>query len=228
MTDQPAYELLVGEQFLDDLRRTVEEADHNPGGKADFLRRQIFREMSDLMSGASNGHHVLGYEAGKGDLRDCVASKLQSDPQHRADHRLTFREIPAMNLAGDLNGRELLAIQPRHGDGNIYEATSARLGRDLQTKQPNLDRFGDRPASSGGNQAQRQADRDAKPAIAHAWAGQKPLSTSRPLDAAQFGGRRPPRTAPSSARPASAKTHKLTYWGFGSRPKASGRSRAGR
>jgi hypothetical protein len=42
MTDQPAYELLVGEQFLDDLRRTVEEADHNPGGKADFLRRQSF------------------------------------------------------------------------------------------------------------------------------------------------------------------------------------------
>jgi hypothetical protein len=55
MTDQLAYELLVGEQFLEDLRRTAEEADHNPGSKADFLRRQIFGEMSDLMSGHRTG-----------------------------------------------------------------------------------------------------------------------------------------------------------------------------
>jgi hypothetical protein len=104
-----------------------------------------------------------------------------------------------MNLAGDLNGRELLAVQPRHGDRNIYEQPSARLGRDLQTKQPNLDRFGHRPASSGGNQAQRQTERDAKRAIAHAWTGQKPVSSPRPLDAAQFGDRHPQQTAASPA-----------------------------
>jgi hypothetical protein len=98
----------------------------------------VLREMADLASGTSDGHHVLGYEAGKGDLRDCVASQLQSDPQQKADHRLTFREIPAMNLAGNLNGRELLAVQPRHGEGNIYEETSTRLGRHLQTQQPEL------------------------------------------------------------------------------------------
>jgi hypothetical protein len=199
VTDQPAYELMIGEQFIEDYRRIAEEANRNPGGKADFLRKQIVREMSDLISGASDGHHVLGYEAGKGDLRDCVASKLQSDPQRKADHRLTFREIPAMNLEGDLNGRELLAILPRHGNDNIYEQTSTRLGRDLQTQQPDLDRFGHRPPSSGGNQTQRQADRDTKRAIAHAWAGQKPLTTSKPLDAALFGNRRPQQTTASPA-----------------------------
>jgi hypothetical protein len=200
VTDQPAYELLIGEQFIEDYRRIAEEANRNPGGRADFLRKQIVREMSDLMSGKSDGHHVLGHGAGQGDLRDCVASKLQSDPQHKADHRLTFREIPAMNLEGDLNGRELLAIQPRHGNGNIYEETSTRLSRDLQTQQPHLDRFGHRPPSSGGNQAQRQADRDAKRAIAHAWTGQKPLSTSRPLDTALFGGRRQTTASPAPTR----------------------------
>jgi hypothetical protein len=203
VTGQLAHELLVGEQFLDDLRRIVEAADRSPGGKADFLRRQIFWEMSELMSGASAGHHVLGYEPGNGDLRDCVASKLQSDPHQKADHRLTFREIPAMNLGGPLNCRELLAVRPRHGAGNVYEQTSARLDRDLQSKQPDLDRFCHRPASSGGNEAQRQAERDMQRAIAHAWTGQKPLSTSRPLATTQFGARGPrptPATIPTRER----------------------------
>ncbi|GAA1620516.1 hypothetical protein GCM10009744_04170 [Kribbella alba] len=186
MTSQPAVELLIGELFQED-----------------FLRKQIVREMSDLMSGRSDGHHVLGYEAGEGDLRDCVSSKLQSDPQQKADHRLTFREIPAMNLEGPLNGRELLAVRPRHGAGNVYEQTSARLDRDLQSKQPDLDRFGHRPASSGGNEAQRQAERDMQRAIAHAWTGQKPLTTSRPLATTQFGARGPrptPATIPTRER----------------------------
>jgi len=202
VTERPVHELLIGEQFSDDFRRLAEEADRHPGGQADFLRKQILREMSDLMSGRSDGHHVLGYEAGKGDLRDCVASKLQADPQRRAEHRLTFREIPAMNLDGDRNGRELLAVHPRHGDNNVYDATSTRLGRDLTTRQPELDRFGDRSASSGGNEAKRQADRDTQRAIAHAWAGQKPLSTSKPLDAAQFGTRASPQppTGPEQPR----------------------------
>jgi hypothetical protein len=200
MSDDARYVVLVGEGFAQDMRAIYEQSVREPSGPSAVLRRNVLREMADLASGASDGHHVLGYEAGKGDLRDCVSSKLQSDPQQKADHRLTFREIPAMNLEGDLNGRELLAVLPRHGDGNIYEETSARLGRDLQTQQPDLDRFGHRPPSSGGNQAQRQADRDAKRAIAHAWAGQKPLSTSRPLDAAQFGGRRPQQPAASPAQ----------------------------
>jgi hypothetical protein len=199
MSDDAQYVVLVGEGFARDMRALYEQSVRDPSGPAAVLRRNVLREMADLASGASDGHHVLGYEAGKGDLRDCVSSKLQSDLQQKADHRLTFREIPAMNLAGDLNGRELLAVQPRHGDGNIYEGTSARLGRDLQAQQPDLDRFGDRPASSGGNQAQRQADRDAKRAIAHAWAGQKPLTTSKPLDAALFGNRRPQQTTASPA-----------------------------
>jgi hypothetical protein len=201
VTAGPVHELLIGEQFSEDFRQLAEEADRNPGGQADFLRKQIVREMSHLMSGRSDGHHVLGYETGKGDLRDCVASKLQADPQQKAEHRLTFREIPAMNLDGDRNGRELLAVHPRHGDNNIYDATSARLGRDLTTRQPDLDQFGDRPASSGGNEAQRQAERDTQRAIAHAWSGQKPLSTSRPLDAAQFGTRSSPRTPTAPEQP---------------------------
>jgi hypothetical protein len=157
--------------------------------------------MADLASGASDGHHVLGYEPGKGDLRDCVASKLQSDPHQKADHRLTFREIPAMNLQGHLNGRELLAVQPRHEANNIYDETTTRLGRDLHARRPELDRFGDRPASSGGNQAQRQAERDTQRAIAHAWAGQKPLTTSRPLATAEFGARDPHRLPPHPNHP---------------------------
>jgi hypothetical protein len=199
MSDDAQYVVLVGEGFAQDMRALYEQSVREPSGPSAVLRRNVLREMASLASGASDGHHVLGYGAGQGDLRDCVASKLQSDPQHKADHRLTFREIPAMNLEGDFDGRELLAIQPRHGDGNIYEETSTRLGRDLQTQQPELDRFGHRPPSSGGNQAQRQADRDAKRAIAHAWTGQKPLSTSRPLDAALFGGRRPQQTTTSPA-----------------------------
>jgi hypothetical protein len=35
----------------------------------------------------------LGYEAGKGDLRDCVVGYVQSDPEQKADYRLVFREI---------------------------------------------------------------------------------------------------------------------------------------
>jgi hypothetical protein len=197
------YLVLLGEGFSQDMRALYDQSIQDSAGPAAVLRRNVLREMADLAAGASDGHHVLGYEAGEGDLRDCVSSKLQSDPQQKADHRLTFREIPAMNLEGPLNGRELLAVRPRHGAGNVYQQTSARLDRDLQTKRPDLDRFGHRPASSGGNEAQRQAERDMQRAIAHAWTGQKPLTTSRPLATTQFGARGPrptPVTTPTRER----------------------------
>ena len=201
MSEDARYVVLMGEGFSRDMRALYERSIQDPSGPSAALRRNVLREMTDLASGASDGHHVLGYEPGKGDLRDCVASKLQSDPHQKADHRLTFREIPAMNLQGSLNGRELLAVQPRHEPNNVYQATTARLGRDLQTQRPELDRFGDRPASSGGNRAQRQAERDTQRAIAHAWTGQKPLTTSRPLATAEFGARDPHRLPPHPSRP---------------------------
>jgi hypothetical protein len=152
------------------------------------LYRETLREIEKLRTGDSDGHHPLGYESGKGDLRDCVTAYVQSDPQKKADHRLVFREIgPA--APGGQPRRELLAIKPRQGSGNIYEHTCARLNRHPADRQPGLNRFGDRAASSGGNQAQRKAELDTMRAVAQASAGQQPLSTSRPLGAAEFGRR---------------------------------------
>jgi len=189
----PHYELLGSADFFADLAELDSHVAADPTGPSAVLYRNLLREIRDLRTGRSDGHHVLGYEEGKGDLRDCVASKLQSHPEQKADHRLTFREIPALNVGGELNGRELLAVQPRQGADNIYVQTATRLGRDLRSRLPRLDRFGDRPAWSGGNEVQRQAERDIRRAIAHAWGGQKPLATSRPLIPAQFGstGQRP-------------------------------------
>lgn len=184
----PEYRLLGSAGFVADLARLESQVAADPKGAGAALYRNLLREIRDLAAGRSDGHHVLGFSEGKGDLRDCVASKLQSDPQQKADHRLTFREIPALNAGGVLDGRELLAVQPRQGAATIYDQTSARLGRDLHSHRPELDRFGDRPAGSGGNEAQRRAERDTRRAIAHAWSGQKPLATSRPLDPAHFGG----------------------------------------
>jgi hypothetical protein len=126
-----------------------------------------------------------------------VTAYVQSDPQKKADHRLVFRESGPATPGGQPR-RELLAIKPRQGSGNIYEHACARLNRHPNDRQPGLNRFGDRAASSGGNQAQRQAELDAKRAVAQAWAGQQPLSSSRPLDPAQFGGRRQTTSAGAS------------------------------
>lgn len=193
MTGRPAarYDLWASEAFDFDYRRLSAAADRNPSGPEAHLRREVVRQMKDLMSGKTDGHHALGYESGKGDLRDCVTSYLQSDPQAKADHRMVFREI-GPGGPGQLPRRELLAVKPRQGSGNIYEHACARLARHPNDMQPGLDRFGRRPASSGGNQADRQAELDAKRAIAHAWAGQQPLATSRPLDLSQFGQRGTP------------------------------------
>ncbi|MER7247980.1 hypothetical protein [Kribbella sp. NPDC000426] len=149
--------------------------------------------MKQLADGTADGRHVLGYESGKGDLRDCVTAYLQSDPQAKADYRLVFREMPAAEVGG-LPRRELLAVKPRRGAGNVYEHTCARLSRNLHDRQPGLNAFGDRMPSLKQNQAQRQAELDAHRAIAHAFPGQVPLTTSRPLAAVQFGVRRSPPT----------------------------------
>jgi len=99
-----------------------------------------------------------------------------------------FRELPPAG-PGQLPRRELLAVKPRQGSGNIYDHVCARLNRHPHDRQPGLNAFGDRPAGSGGNQAQRKAELDAMRLVAHTYAGQQPLATSRPLDPASFGSR---------------------------------------
>jgi hypothetical protein len=186
MSGAQRYELVLGEKFAQDLMRLAADARSDPSKV--FLRQQVMKEMRALAAGASDGHHPLGYESGKGDLRDCVTSYVQSDPQQKADHRLVFREMPPAG-PGQLPRRELLAVKPRQGSGNIYEHVCARLNRHPHDRQPGLNAFGDRPAGSGGNQAQRKAELDAMRLVAHTYAGQQPLATSRPLDPASFGSR---------------------------------------
>jgi hypothetical protein len=207
------YELLLTDKFVDDLRRLAADARRDPGKV--FLRQQVLRQIEQLSSGKTDGHHALGYEAGKGDLRDCVVAYVQSDPERRPDYRLVFREIgPA--APGELPRRELLAIKPRQGSNNIYAHVCARLNRHPTDRHPGLNRFGNR---SGGSQASRRAELDTKRAIAHAWTGQQPLASSRPLalvagpsqSYAEAAGRSwtsaraGPHTSPGPPRPATAR-----------------------
>ncbi|WP_328522274.1 hypothetical protein [Kribbella sp. NBC_00359] len=189
----PSGYLLLGNRDFDlDYRRIDAAASRNPGGPEAILRQRIVREMVDLASGNSNGHHPLGFESGKGDLRDCVTAYLQSDPQRPADFRLVFREIGAAT-PGELPRRELLAVRARYGVNSVYAHVCGRLGRRLGDRQPGLDRFGDRAPGDGGSEAARRAELEAKRAIAHAWAGQRPLASSRPL-----GQARPPSLSQAS------------------------------
>ncbi len=183
--ESPRYEIVLGKEFAVDLMRLAAAAEKDPRGPAGHLHRQVLKQIGDLAEGATDGRHALGYESGKGDLRDCVTAYLQSDPQQKADYRLVFREMPAE--AGGLPRRELLAVKPRQGSGNIYEHTCARLNRNLHDRQPGLNAFGDRMPSLKQNQAQRQAELDANRAIAHAFPGQVPLATSRRLATSGFG-----------------------------------------
>jgi hypothetical protein len=185
----PRYEVVIGKEFAVDLMRLAAAAEQNPQGPAGYLHRRALMLLEDLADGTTDGRHALGYESGKGDLRDCVTAYLQSDPQQRADHRLVFREMPPAESGGRPR-RELLAVKPRQGAGNIYEHTCARLNRTLQDRQPGLNAFGDRAPGVKQNQAQRQAELDANRAVAHAFLGQVPLATSRPLAASGYGGRR--------------------------------------
>ncbi|MFI7067603.1 hypothetical protein ACIBL3_41865 [Kribbella sp. NPDC050124] len=201
MSGRPTYELLLTHKFVDDLRRLAADARRDPTQV--FLRQQVLRQIEQLSTGATDGHHALGYEPGKGDLRDCVVGYVQSDPERKADYRLVFREIASAE-SGDLPRRELLAVRPRHGPNNIYAHTGARLDRHPSDRHPGLNRFGDRPANSGGSEAIRQAELDTKRAIAHAWTGQQPLTSSRPLtlvNAPPHALTTPPTRHPSTIRP---------------------------
>lgn len=164
-----------------------------------FVYEQVLRETMKLQYGMSDGHHALSYEPGKGDMRDCVTSYVQSDPQRKPDHRLVFREMPP-ERSGGLPRRELLAARPRHGSGNAYEHTLARLNRRANDQQPGLDVFGERTAGPKANQANRQADMTAKRAVALAYAGQQPLPTSKPFDPAKTGAVTASRTGAAAER----------------------------
>jgi hypothetical protein len=178
--NQPQYEIVLGSKFVEDLQRLAAAARRDPTQRATYLRKQVLAEIKALTEGASDGHHALGYQTGKGDLRDCVTCYLRSDPQRAADHRLVFRELGPASPGGRPR-RELLAVKPRQGSGNIYEHTCARLSRHPDDRQPGLDRFGDRVPGEQRSAADRQAELDAKRAIAQAWAGQQPLRSSRVL-----------------------------------------------
>ena len=173
------YQLVAGPGFDLDYRRIDVAASKDRSGPAAELRRQVLRTMLDLASGKSDGHHALSYAPGKGDLRDCVTAYLRSDPQKPADYRIVFREM-GPTAPGGLARRELLAIKPRRGPNNIYAHVCARLHRHLGDRQPGLDRFDSWQDLSGGV-ATRQAELDAKRAIAHAWVGQQPLRFARPI-----------------------------------------------
>lgn len=179
MSSGVGYQLVAGPDFDLDYRRIDLAASRDRFGPATALRRQVLRTMLDLASGKSNGHHALTYSPGNGDLRDCVTVYIRSDPQRSADYRLVFREMPSATPGG-LPRRELLAIKPRRGPNNIYAHVCARLRRHPTDRQPGLDRFDNWLDSSGGG-ATRQAELDAKRAIAHAWDGQQPLRSSRPI-----------------------------------------------
>lgn len=200
----PAYEIIADPKFAQDLRRLELQAASRPA-EYGHLYRETMRELLKLQHGTSDGRHPLGHESGKGDLRDCVTSYIKSDPQKKADHRLVFREMPPAEPA-QLPRRELLALKPRQGSSGIYAHVAARLGRHPQDRQPGLNVFGDRRPGLRENAAQRKAELDTKRAIAHAFPGQQPLASSRPLDPAAFGRRSPvgARAAPGRATGRSA------------------------
>ncbi|RZT27170.1 hypothetical protein EV649_0924 [Kribbella sp. VKM Ac-2569] len=178
MTDDTRY-LIVGiekaHQDVHFLRRQARAS-----SAARQLYREVLREIERLRTGATDGHHALGCEPGKGDLRDCVTAYVRSDPARKADYRLVFREMgPA--APGERPRREILAVKPRRGPNDVYAHVCARLSRHPDDQQPGLNRFGDRRPDARGSQVARQAELDTKRAIAHAWSGQQPLSSTRAL-----------------------------------------------
>ncbi|GAA1550128.1 hypothetical protein [Kribbella lupini] len=198
MAEGRSYQVLLGEGAVQDLERlrdaAAAEAKQYPDDKSAAhtaqrtLFKNVLRELQDLESGASKGHHVLGAHRGIGDGRDIVVSKI-GDGTGKPSHRLTFREIPGRN-AGGTDARDVIAIGARHGgEHNVYEQTAMRLGRSTDERLPQLDRFGEAQVGSGGKAHQRHPVLDANRAIAHAFDGQTPLSGSRPLREAGFGSR---------------------------------------
>lgn len=182
MTDDGKY-LVVGlEKFHQDLHLLRRQASTSAAARA--LYREVLREIENLRDGSTDGRHALGYEPGKGDLRDCVTAYVRSAPHRKPDYRLVFREVGPQTPGGRPR-RELLAVKPRHGRNNIYAHVCARLSRHPDDRQPGLNRFGDRRPDARGSQLARQAELDAKRAIAHASTGQQPLSSTRPFPGAR-------------------------------------------
>jgi hypothetical protein len=179
MSAGAGYQLVAGPDFDLDYHRIDAAASRDRSGPAAALRRQVLRTMLDLASAKTDGHHALSWTPGAGDLRDCVTVHIRSDPHQPADYRLVFREI-ARTTPDGLARRELLAIKPRRGPNNIYAHVCARLKRHPNDRQPGLGRFDDWQDVSDGV-AGPQAELDAKRAIAHAWEGQQPLRSSRPI-----------------------------------------------
>ncbi|MGC4941859.1 hypothetical protein [Kribbella sp. DT2] len=184
----PTYAILLAPDFEADLRRLADE-DQRTGSR---LQIAVIGLVKQLAEGRTDGHHCLGYEPGKGDLRDCVTAYVRSGRESKADYRLVFREIGAEN-AGGKPRRELLAIRPRRGATDAYAHVCARLKRHPSDRQPGLNRFGNRLPGRRDSESGRQAELDTKRAIAHAWAGQKPLATSRPLRGTPIQARAPGR-----------------------------------
>jgi hypothetical protein len=191
------FQVLLGEDAVQDLTRMRDaasaEAGQYPNDKAPAhnanrtLYKNVLKELQDLETGASKGHHVLGAHRGLGDGRDIVVSKI-GDGTGKPNTRLTFREIPGRN-AGGTDARDVIAIGARHGDNNVYQQTAMRLGRSADAQLPQLDRFGEAQVGSGGKAHQRHPVLDANRAIAHAFDGQQPLSGARPLSETAFGSR---------------------------------------
>ncbi len=194
---QRPFQVLLGEGAVQDLTRMRDAAaaearqypdDKSPAHNANrTLYKSVLRELQDLETGSSKGHHVLGAHRGLGDGRDIVVSKI-GDGTGKPNNRLTFREIPGRN-AGGTDARDVIAIGARHGSDNAYQQTAMRLGRSADQSLPQLDRFGEAQVGSGGKAHQRNPVLDANRAIAHAFDGQTPLSGSRPLSESGFGSR---------------------------------------
>jgi hypothetical protein len=192
-----SFQVLLGEGAVQDLIRMRDAAaaearqypdDKSPAHNANrTLYKNVLRELQDLETGSSKGHHVLGAHRGLGDGRDIVVSKV-GDGTGKPNHRLTFREIPGRN-AGGTDARDVIAIGARHGNDNAYQQTAMRLGRSADERLPQLDRFGEAQVGSGGKAHQRHPVLDANRAIAHAFDGQTPLSGARPLSETGFGSR---------------------------------------
>ena len=65
MSSPGGYLLLGNRDFDLDYRRIDAAASRNPGGPEAILQQRIVREMVDLASGNSNGHHALGTRPAK-------------------------------------------------------------------------------------------------------------------------------------------------------------------
>ncbi len=70
----------------------------------------VVEALADLASGRSDGRHRLGFQPGRGDLRDCVTAYLRPEPSEPAAFWLVFREIRPGRSAADGPARELISF----------------------------------------------------------------------------------------------------------------------